>query len=291
MTATPATARPFTAGNVITLAWIETRRYLRNPVLIAGLALTAWTLQPNGPAVRNVDAVIGFPAALLGGLGLVASFRLTRSMKHCAEIVDVAPLDATTRTLALCLTSAVPFAAAVLSLVAFQAFIPLVGSHPYGQFGSADRATILLSQIVICGLGGSLLGVALGRWISFEWAGLAAFLVIFGWIELTIVLVAAEPNPLPRTMLRMFSPFTFFIWVDDGDAGPIETLRGSPSMFLCWQVALCALAVTVALLAGTEGRQRRRLRRALFVVLLACAVTFLLATTGAPTHTSIDLPG
>jgi hypothetical protein len=291
LTSMPTTIRPFTAGNVMTLAWIETRRYVRNPVLIAALALTAWTLQPNAPAVTNVDTVIGFPAAFLGGLGLVASFRLSRSMKHCAEIVDVAPLDSPARTLALCLTSAVPFAAAGLSLLAFQAFIPLVGDHPYGEFGSADRAMILVSQIVICGVGGPLLCVALGRWISFEWAGLAAFLVIFGWIELTTVIVAADPDSLPRTMLRMFSPFTFFLWVNDDGTGATQTWRGSPSMYLSWQVALCALAVTVALLRGAEGRQRRRLRGALVVVTVLCVVTYLLAVTGAPTHTAIDLPG
>ena len=177
----------------------------------------------------------------------------------------------------------------MLSLFAFRAVIPLVGSHPYGEFGSVDQAMILVSQIVICGVGGPLLGVALGRWINFEWAGLAAFLVIFGWIQLTTILVAADPDSLPRTMLRMFSPFAFFLWVDDD--GAMVTWRGSPSMFLGWQLALCALAVTVALLRGAEGRRRRRLRGALVVVIVLCAVTYLLAVTGAPTHTAIDPPG
>lgn len=291
MTAVFTNARPHIAGNVRALAWIETRRYLRNPVLIAALALTAWTLQPNAPAVTNVDTVIGYPAAFLGGLGLVASFRLTRSLKRCAEIVDVTPLDAQARTLALCLTAVVPFAAAVLSLFAFRAVIPLVGSHPYGEFGPVDQAMILVSQIVICGVGGPLLGVALGRWVNFEWAGLAAFLVIFGWIQLTTILVDLAPDSLPRTMLRMFSPFAFFLWVDDDGAGAIHTWRGSPSMFLSWQVALCVLAVTVALLRGAEGRRRRRLRNALIVVIVLCAVTYLLAVTGAPTHTAVDRAG
>jgi hypothetical protein len=289
MAAIPTTARPFTAGNVITLAWIETRRYVRNPVLIAALALTAFVLHPGGSTVTDLDSVIGIPAALLGGLGLVASFRLTRSMKRCAEIVDVAPLDPPARTLALCLTSALPFAVAGLSLFAFRAFIPVGGSHPYGEFGPTDQAMIQVSQIVVCGLGGPLLGVALGRWIDFEWAGFAAVLVIFGWIQLTTILLVVDPDSLLRRMLRIFSPFTFFLWVDD--TGATHSWRGSPSMFLSWQVALCALAVTVALLRGAEGPRRRRLRGALIVVTVLCAVTYLLALTGAPIHGAIDRPG
>ena len=136
MTAVFTNARPHTAGNVRALAWIETRRYLRNPVLIAALALTAWTLQPNAPAVTNVDTVIGYPAAFLGGLGLVASFRLTRSLKRCAEIVDVTPLDAQARTLALCLTAVVPFARRGAEPVR----VP--GRHPVGRQPSVRRVRL-----------------------------------------------------------------------------------------------------------------------------------------------------
>ena len=62
-------------------------------------------------------------------------------------------------------------------------------------------------------------------------------------------------------MLRLFSPFAFFTL--HSDAGGVTAWRGSPWFFLGWQLALCAIAVLVALLRGAEGRVRSRIIRAL----------------------------
>ena len=70
----------------------------------------------------------------------------------------------------------------------------------------------------------------------------------------------SRPDSAPIAVLRLFSPFAFFTL--HADAG-VTAWRGSPWFFLGWQLALCAIAVLVALLRGAEGRVRTRIIRAL----------------------------
>ena len=62
----------------------------------------------------------------------------------------------------------------------------------------------------------------------------------------------SHPDSAPVAVLRLFAPFAFFTYT--GDAGAVTAWRGSPWFFIGWQLALCAIAVLVALLRGAEGR-------------------------------------
>ena len=83
-------------------------------------------------------------------------------------------------------------------------------------------------------------------------------------------------------VLRLFAPFAFFTL--HSDAGGVTAWRGSPRFFIGWQLALCAIAVLVALLRGAEGRVRTQVVRALVLAAVAAMILLVLAGTGGFTY-------
>ncbi len=152
----------------------------------------------------------------------------------------------------------------------------------YGAFSPPAQVAVLVGQIVVPSLGGPLLGVALGRWVRFPGAGIVALLVIFGWVNLATVPSLSHPDSAAATALRQFAPFSHFTYTDNGTA--MTTWRGSPWFFLGWQLALCAIAVLVALLRGAEGRTRSRIIGTLSVAVAAALLLLTLASLGGFTH-------
>jgi hypothetical protein len=270
-------------GMLAVLAVREARRFVLNPFFLIAVAIVtplAWATPNTNPA--EIDAVASWPGAFPGGLAMLATFWLTRSMHASEPIVDVAPVPQTTRTAALCTVALVPFAWGGVTLLLFLHVYPITGPA-YGAFSQSARLAILVGQIVVPTLGGPLLGVALGRWVRFPGAGFVLFLGLFGWLQLVTFPSLSHPDFTPLVVLRLFSPFAFFTVHVDA-AGPITSWRGSPWFFLGWQLALCAIAVLVALLRGTEGQTRRRIVRALGIVAAAAAILLVLAALGGFPH-------
>src|SRR5215472_5167338 len=284
MTAALAAARPEAAAGRATftaLAARETRRFARNPVFLFAVAITAWILATDpGGKVTEIDSLSGYPAALLGGFGMMATFWLTRSMRASEPVTGVTPVTLPARTAALCAVAIVPFICGCLALLWFVHLYP-VSEPVYGAFSPPARIAVLVGQIVVPSLGGPLLGVALGRWVRFPGAALVLFLLLSGWINLVTWLTLVHPDSAPVAVLRLFAPFALFTL--HSDAG-VTAWRGSPWFFLGWQLALCAIAVLVALLRGAEGRTRSRIIRALGIALAAAAIMLVLAGTGGFTH-------
>ena len=288
MTAALAPARPEAAPGrtaFTALAARELRRFAVNPVFLAGVGLITWILATDpGGNVPEVDAISGYTAAFLGGFGMMATFWLTRSMNASEPVTGVTPVTLPARTAALCTVAILPFACGCLALLWFIRLHP-VGLFMYGAFSRPAQVAILTSQIAIPALGGPLLGVALGRWVRFPGAALVLFLLIFGWVNLVTVPSLFHPDSAPVTLLRLFSPFAFFTLSSvPADPSHIIAWRGSPWFFLGWQLALCAVAVLVALLRGADGRVRSRITRALVVVLAGAMIMLLLAGTGGFAH-------
>ena len=189
-------------------------------------------------------------------------------MRASEPVVGVTPVTLPARTAALCAVAIVPFGCGCLTLLAFLHFHP-VGDPAYGAFSPPARIAVLVGQIVVPSLGGPLLGVALGRWVRFPGAAFVLFLLLSGWVNLVMTLTLARPDSAPVAVLRLFAPFALFTL--HSDAG-VTAWRGSPWFFLGWQLALCAIAVLVALLRGAEGRLRSRIIRALGIVLAAAVI-------------------
>jgi hypothetical protein len=212
---------------------------------------------------------------------MMATFWLTRSMRHSEPVVGVTPTTLPARTAALCAVAVVPLLCGVLTLFAFLHVWP-IGSRVYGAFSPQAQVAVLVSQIVVPSLGGPLLGVALGRWVRFPGAGFVAFLVIFGWGNVVTIPSLSHPDSTAFTVLRLFAPFAFFTYTENG-VDP-TTWRGSPWFFIGWQIALCSIAVLVALLRGADGRVRTQVTRTLLIVLVVAAIMLGLAVVGGFAH-------
>jgi hypothetical protein len=286
VTATLAPTRPESVAGrstFVALAARELRRFVVNPVFLAAVALTAWLMwTARSASVTEIDTVNEYPAIFLGGFGMMATFWLTRSMRASEPVVGVAPTTLPVRTAALCTVAVVPFLCGVLTLFAFLHAYP-IDAGLYGAFSPPARIAVLVSQIVVPSLGGPLLGVALGRWVRFPGAGFVAFLVLFGWGNVVTIPSLSHPDSTAFTALRLFAPFAFFTYTGD-TGGQLTTWRGSPWWFIGWQLALCAIAVLVALLRGADGRVRFRVIRTLQIVLVAAAIMLMLAVAGGFTH-------
>ena len=284
MTAALAPARPEAAVGRATFAALaarEMRRFVLNPVFLAAAGLTAYLLwYGQRGTVTEINGPNTVAATLFGGLGMLAAFWLTRSMRASEPVVGVTPTTLPARTAALCATAIVPFGCGCLALLWFVHLYP-VSEPVYGAFSPPARIAVLAGQIVVPSLGGPLLGVALGRWVRFPGAAFVLFLIFSVWINLVTWLTLVHPDSAPVAVLRLFAPFALFTL--HSDAG-VTAWRGSPWFFLGWQLALCAIAVLVALLRGAEGRTRSRIIRALTIAGAAAVIMLLLAGTGGFTH-------
>ena len=285
MTATLTSGPPATSPGRATftaLAARETRRLVLNPVFVFAVAFITFALWAGPDAGQTeIDTANPYPAIFLGGFGMMATFWLTRSMRASEPVVGVTPVTQPVRTAALCAVALVPFACGCLALIAFLHFHS--ASDPaYGAFSPSARIAVVAGQIVIPALGGPLLGVALGRWVQFPGAALVLFLVLWSWVSLVTVVSGSHPDSVPVAVLRLFAGFTFFAL--HSDAGGVTAWRGSPWFFLGWQLALCAIAVLVALLRGAEGRVRTRIIRALGIAGVAALILLVLAALGGFTY-------
>jgi hypothetical protein len=284
MTATLAPARPEAdAGRTmfVALAAREMRRFVLNPVFLAAAGLTAFTLwSGQRSTVTDINGPNTVAAVFFGGFGMLVAFWLTRSMRPSEPVVGVTPTTLPARTAALCSVAIVPFGCGCLTLLAFLHFHP-VSDPVYGAFSPPARIAVLVGQIVVPSLGGPLLGVALGRWVRFPGAAFVLFLLLCGWVNLVTFLSLLHPDSAPAAVLRLFAPFALFTL--HSDAG-VAAWRGSPWFFIGWQLALCAIAVLVALLRGAEGRVRSRVIRALTIAGVAAVIMLVLAGTGGFTH-------
>ena len=287
MTATLAFGPPATAPGraaFTALAIRETRRFVRNPVFLFAVAFIAYALWAGPDAGgTEIDTFNPYPAIFVGGFGMMAAYWLTRSMRASEPVVGVTPVTQPARTAALCAVAIVPFACGCLALLRFVQLIP-VGNALYGPFSPSARVAVLVGQIVVPALGGPLLGVALGRWVRFPGAAFVLFLLLYSWVSLVTILSMSHPDSLPVAVLRLFAPFAFFTSTGNGNTAQVTAWRGSPWFFIGWQLALCVIAVLVALLRGAEGRVRTRIVRSLGIAGVAALVLLVLAATGGFTH-------
>jgi hypothetical protein len=268
-------------GTFAALAARETRRFARNPIFLAAAGLTAYVLwSGQRGTVTDINGPNTVAAVFFGGFGMLVSFWLTRSMQASEPVVGVTPVTQPARTAALCAVALVPFACGCLTLLAFLHLHP-IGDPVYGPFSPPARIAVLVGQIVVPSLGGPLLGVALGRWVPFPGAAFVLFLLLAGWVTLVMALTLARPDSAPVAVLRLFAPFALFTL--HTNAG-ITAWRGSPWFFLGWQLALCAIAVLVALLRGAEGPVRSRIICALAIAGAAAVILLVLAAAGGFTH-------
>lgn len=269
------------------LARLETARLARHPLFVAGtmfgIFATFMTLNEADQVAADslslpvVALTVGLPAMIVGYL-------LTRSFHGASELTEAAPTPLTARTGALCFMVVVPALVASGWLVLYYAFTPpslRVPAWVYGMFSHADIASVLVGNSVMAAAGGTLLGVAAGRWWQFRGAAVVLLVGVTVWtIGVLGLFSSGEGGVAPwQRWVRLFTPVGYFTSAAPSDIS-VSSLTGSPSWYLVWLVTLCALAAVAALLWRAEGPTRRRLIRLGAIVLVLSAVAYGLAASG-----------
>lgn len=274
------------------LALLEAARLAKHPVLLVGTGLgvlfTGLTVADQSTTV-STDA-LGLPvvAATVGLGSMLAAFYLTRSFHRADELLEASPTSSTARTSALCLTAIVPALIASLWLAFYYGAKPAVLDAPewmYGMFSHADIAAVLVSQSVIAAVGGTLLGVAAGRWWSFRGASAVLVVGVVAWTIGVLGFFSSGDGAPPEWFrwVRLFAPLGYFSSTT-ADNSSVVSLTGSIKWYAVWLLTLCALAVVAALLWRSEGAVRRRVVRAGAITLALSLLTYGLAASGGLSH-------
>jgi hypothetical protein len=272
------------------LVWLEIRRFARHPVFLTGVAscIVVLVMAMQEQIAKPTNDRVGAAAVslIVGLFSMLTAYLITRSMKDAAEILEATPTSLPTRTASLCAMCAVSALVAaafgVFGLVSLRVWpIP---DWMFGTFGSVDVVVVMAQQTAVAALGGTLLGVAAGRWLRFRGAGFALVVAVPFWVLLTSGATAAADlgGTLPR-IARFFSPWAFF-QTQQVSPVSVDTFPGSPRWYLLWLLALCTLAVVAALLYGAEGAVRARLMRLGPVLLAIAALCLVLTATQGPQH-------
>lgn len=274
------------------LTMIQAGRYARHPLfwipvlflLVPTLAATA----DDAPAsyfTLSDNVVVAF---LVGVLGLIVAYRLTRTEDRALALLPSAPVAASTRTLALlgaCLVPAAVGAVALLvRLVTWAAYPPppelveLAG-------GWAPVLTMQLSGFVVACFGGPALGVAVGRWLRFPGAGLVVA-VALTVTEAFMVGGAIQIDGIGGTWLGRITgaamPWQDWIAVDTVNGEDVlNGLRpGSMTGALVYAISLSGLAAWAAVMKDAEGAVRTRWTRLGWLFGVAAVLSYLWTLLG-----------
>lgn len=286
----PAGVRP--------LARIEAARLARHPVFVVGVLLgiffTGTVVQEMTGAATADQLAVPVAAMTVGTFAMIAGHLLTRSFDRADELVQTAPTSPVRRTAALCVSAVVPAIVATLWLLLHGMFERgLIQERPawiYGTFSHADLWAVVIGNTVVAAVGGTLLGIAAGRWWRFRGSTVALVLVVTVWTVSVIGLFSNEGTPLAwYRWVRLLTPVSYFHNTEPNGIGS-DTLTGSPWWYLAWLVTLCALAAIAALLKGSESSIRRRLVRLVAAMLAASVVTYGLAAAGGNSHSVRTYP-
>jgi hypothetical protein len=267
------------------MAGIETRRLVRNPIFLVGVALAFGVLAlmvitNDEPQYTDLLPIPIIPAFFVGLTSLVAMARQTRSTEAAAEAVGTAPGTEAQRTLALGAACLVPFAVGLVFVVVEVAVAASYGVADqewwFGTLPDWQVWTMLLGSGPVACLGAALLGVLTGRWLRFP--GAPAVVVVA-----VVLLSFAGSTPIAygeSSELRLWVPWPMWhsgTWED----GRQQLMAGNPLAHLGYLLCLCAAALLVAVWHDRTARTPK-LRGAIIgtvVVGLACLV--LSITTGS----------
>jgi hypothetical protein len=204
--------------------------------------------------------------------------RQTRSTEAAAEAVGTAPGTEAQRTLALGVACLVPFGVGLVFVAVEVALAASLGVAEqewwFGTLPDWQVWSIVLLCPVAC-LDGALLGVLTGRWLRFR--GAPAMVVVA-----LIVVTLLGQVPLLETSSsewRLWVPWAIFHTGDNAD-GTQTLIAGNPAAYLCYLLALGALAVLGAMWHDRTARTPRFRMVVAAVAAAALAFFVLAATTG-----------
>lgn len=276
------------------LALIHIKRYATHPLYWAGVGfiiLTSTQMYEDGPKDLEAFTTPFIPAFFLGVLGVVIGYRLTATEGRALSVLDAAPTEAPTRTLALCASAIVPATTALVWLVwrfATWSVWPMRQELLDAIGGWIPATAVVLTGSLVAATGGPLFGIAAARWFRFPGAGVVAVLVLVvpTWLfaGASVEQSFAENSNAQAIIQAGASAVPFLLWpiVDYVDnAGTLIGIReGSPIGHLLYTVTLCGLAVWAAVMKDAVGATRARWRRIGTVLAVIAIATYLWSWLG-----------
>ncbi len=273
------------------LATHEVKSYLRHPLFLIGAALTVAVVVMGPDKVSSSLFHVIVPATTLGVFGLLVMVSLVHRSDAANAAAGAVVAGERTRTLALATATVVPFVAGLLffgwAVWAYHDSPPLPSSIPFGGVGDGWVYAVLFALGVLSCVGGPILGLVIGRWLTFRGAGIVTAVLLI----MATILMQGLIEPL--RYVRVFMPWTYFggPYGVEGNAERWLILTGSPFWYCLYLVALCVMGVIIALLHDRE-QPRQGLLRLLGFVAVAAVVLFVLAmTTGVQEVLVNPLPG
>lgn len=204
----------------------------------------------------------------LVGMVVLASHRgITRARRDNAdELFDTCPTMPIMRTWGALGAAWVPVVALVLFFVAFGSTTAVRSRDVYGSLGGGAVAIVLAALVL--GVGGVVLGVAVGEWVRFALAPIVAVVAV-GFVSLKLA-ASGDPHWNPLQQLSTFPP-----------------LSSQPTVFLdqpAWSHLLWVVALTAAVAVVATARHRRDRTVAVLgaAAVLALTVTGVAATRPMP---------
>ena len=285
-TSQPTSTTSSTRSTLAVLAGQEIRNYLRHKLFWFGTAMTALVVvsmfawDDTGAAAAYM---IG-PGAMLGVLGLVIMFGLTRRSDRAAEAAGAVAIPERTRTLALAAAIVVPFATAMAAyaaaIVAWYVRPPDAWVVPPGVSNLFVHAE-MFGDGVMCAVGGPLLGLLLARYLPKR--GVAAIASVL----LVLITIMMQGNFSGGQPYRVFWFWTYFLgqlgWGPDPDGSiHFKTAPGNPFIWVLYLVVVCALGLVVAVLHDPESDRGRLGKVALGLFGLAVVLGVLTMFVGYP---------
>ena len=268
------------------LARQEIRNYLRSPlwwigaVLSIAVVVSAFTDDDNATALTYA---LG-PAALLGVLGIIVMFGMTRRSDRAADAAGAVAVPERTRTLALATAAVVPGA---LALVLWGAVMLGFVAHdrPDWLLPPGVSAAFVAAQGfgngVIAAVGGPILGLVLARYISRRGVAVIAAVVM------VVITMLLQGNFAGGQPYRVWWVWTYFVgqvsqgWPSDPEAvWHMATAPGNPFIWLGYLAVLCALGVVLAALHDRDASRTTLARVALALVAAALVLGVLTMTVG-----------
>jgi hypothetical protein len=275
-----------TTGSTLgVLARQEIRNYLRHKLFWVGAALVVlldvvMLFHLDHDPGSSASYMIG-PAALLGVLGLVVMFGLTRRSDRAAEAAGVVAVPERTRTLALAAATVVPFSVALGSFIVAVVTWYLHPPADYVVPPGISNAFVHAEQFgdgVVCAIGGPILGLLLARYLPRRGAApVASVLLVIVTILLQGGLVGGDQP------FRVFWVWTYFMTQRSvGGVWHIGTLPGNPFIWVLYLLTLCAIGVVMAFRHDPESDQTTLTRVALGLTVLAVVLGVLTMLIGYP---------
>jgi hypothetical protein len=253
------------------LGRVEARELSRSPwfgvgvgfcVLLLALFGFAFAGENTGTWDGQLQLSSWLALPLVGMVVLAVHRAVTRAARDRAdELFDTCPTLPATRTAGLLCSAPLPMAILVGFLVVLGLAVDANGAHLYGPIGADSVADV--AAAVVLGAGGVALGVALGRWVRFGLAPVAAVVAIG--------IAGIQLNTIGGKGRNPFVPLSTHPAVD-----------GTPPMFtdrpvwwhLGWIVGLTALV-------GVAAFARHRRDRPVFIAGTVAVAVALTAGIGA----------